>query len=304
MVGSLLAFFKGKIENVKVDLMVIEGDQDLQIRGTEGKRLAKIAGPALQEASLARGRRSAGNLRVTPGYQLPCQLLAQAVHTMGTDLESLKLCYLTALNYAREKGVRTVSFSLLGTVLSLKCPPDAAAKVALGQISAWLQSEALGSLEKIILCAHGPVNQKAVKAAIEEWVEKDLNPPVSLVTEAGWGVVEDGTPTGPDQATMDSISQELKASGLGAEAEWRAQPLEPEPALEQWGSTPEEKQFAFQGIVETHLFKEFRRPVELEAGPCTPLLEVIPGDGDCLFTAVSKYLDFCHQDPLTHAYPP
>ena len=61
-------------------------------------------------------------------------------------------------------------------LLSLKCPPDAAAKVALGQISAWLQSEALGSLEKIILCAHGPVNQKAVKAAIEEWVKKDLNP--------------------------------------------------------------------------------------------------------------------------------
>ena len=68
VVGSLLAFFKGKIENVKVDLMVIEGDQDPQIRGTEGKRLAKIAGPALQEASLARGGRSAGNLRVTPGY--------------------------------------------------------------------------------------------------------------------------------------------------------------------------------------------------------------------------------------------
>jgi hypothetical protein len=98
---------------------------------------------------------------------------------------------------------------------------------------------------------------------------------------------------------MDNISQELEALGLGAEAEQRAQPLEPEPALEQWGSTPEEKQFAFQGIVETHLFKEFWRPVELEAGPCTPLLEVIPGDGDCLFTAVSKYLDFCHQNPLT-----
>jgi len=157
------------------------------------------------------------------------------------------------MNYAREKGVRTVSFSLLGTVLSLKCPPAAAAQVALGQISAWLQSETLGSLEKIILCAHGPVNQKAVKAAIEEWVEKDQPPPVNLVTEAGWGVVEDRTPTGPDQTTMENISQELEALGLGAEAEQRAQPLEPEPALEQWGSTPEEKQSAFQGIVETHL---------------------------------------------------
>jgi O-acetyl-ADP-ribose deacetylase (regulator of RNase III) len=158
--GSCLALFKGKIKRVKVDLMVIEGDQDPQIRGAERKRLARIAGPALQEASLARGGRSAGNLRVTPGYQLPCQLLAQAVHTMGTDLESLKLCYLTALNYARKKGLRTVSFSLLGTVLNLKCPPDTAARVALEQILTWLQGKALGSLEKIILCAHGPVNQK------------------------------------------------------------------------------------------------------------------------------------------------
>ena len=128
---------------LKIDLMVIEGDRDPQICGAEGKRLAKIAGPALQEASSACGGRSAANLRVTPGYQLPCQLLAQAVHTIGIDLESLKLCYLSALNYAREKGFRTVSFSLLGTVLNLKCPPDTAAKVALGQNSTWLQSEAL-----------------------------------------------------------------------------------------------------------------------------------------------------------------
>ena len=125
------------------------------------------------------------------------------------------------------------------------------------------------------------------------------NPPGEPSHRSWLGVVEDGTPTGPGQVTMENISQELEALGIEDEAESRAQPLEPEPALKQWGSTPEEKQTAFQGIVGTHLFKEFWRPVELEAGPCTPLLEVIPGDGDCLCTAISKYLDFCRQNPLT-----
>ena len=103
-----------------MDLMVIEGDRDPQLKGAEAKRLARIAGPALQQSSIARGGRPAGYLRVTSGYSLPCQLLAQAVHTMGADAESLKLCYWHALNYARDKEFKTVSFSLLGTNLNLK----------------------------------------------------------------------------------------------------------------------------------------------------------------------------------------
>jgi hypothetical protein len=114
-VGDRMGYFKGKIERVKVDLMVIEGDRDPQLKGNEARRLSRIAGPALEQSSITRGGRPAGYLRVTPGYNLPCQLLAQAVHTMGSDTESLKLCYWHALNYAREKGLKTVSFSLLGT---------------------------------------------------------------------------------------------------------------------------------------------------------------------------------------------
>ena len=114
-VGDHFAYFKGKVDKVKVDLMVIEGDRDPHLRGAEAKQLARITDPALQESSIARGGRPTRYLWVTQGYNLPCQLLAQAVHTMGTDLEFLKLCYLHALNHVRERGFQTVSFSLLGT---------------------------------------------------------------------------------------------------------------------------------------------------------------------------------------------
>ena len=165
--GDRFAYFRGKIETVRVDLMVIEGDRDPQLKGAELNRLARVAGPALQRASIARGGRPAGYLRVTPGYELPCKLLAQAVNTMGTDTESLQLCYWNALNYARDREFKTVSFSLLGTNLNLKCSPEVAARVALSQISSWLEGGSTGSVDKFILCVHGPVNQKAVASALE-----------------------------------------------------------------------------------------------------------------------------------------
>jgi O-acetyl-ADP-ribose deacetylase (regulator of RNase III) len=168
-VGDRMGYFKGKIERVKVDLMVIEGDRDPQLKGNEAKRLSRIASPALEQSSITRGGRPAGYLRVTPGYNLPCQLLAQAVNTMGSDTESLGLCYWHALNYAREKGLKTVCFSLLGTNLNLKCTPETAAKIALLQVSFWLQGGLTGTVEKVLLCIHGPVNQKVVNVAIEEW---------------------------------------------------------------------------------------------------------------------------------------
>ena len=66
---------------------------------------------------------------------MPCQWLVQAVHTMGGDEANLALCYHKALDFAAERGLRTIAFSALGTSLNLKCPGERVAWVALSAIS-------------------------------------------------------------------------------------------------------------------------------------------------------------------------
>ena len=71
------------------------------------------------------------------------------------------------------------------------------------------------------------------------------------------------------------------------------------PLLEQWGKSPEEKQASLDTLVTTLDFLEFHWLVEEDIGHWTPHLELIPGDGDCLFTAILRYLKLCHHDPLS-----
>jgi hypothetical protein len=204
-VGDRFAYFKGKVDKVKVDLLVIEGDRDPHLRGAEAKQLARITDPALQESSIARGGRPTRYLWVTQGYNLPCQLLAQAVHTMGTDLEFLNSCYLHALNHVRERGFQTVSFSLLGTkqMPTLNCSqgcPVSDLRLATRQD--------VGHHWKVVLHIHGPVNQKAVNLAIEDWKkgpEGGETQAVSLVVETGWVTLEEGIPQGPTRGPLNRL---------------------------------------------------------------------------------------------------
>jgi hypothetical protein len=78
----------------------------------------------------------------------------QAVHTIGQDLDNLRLCYSKALNFARDCKLCTVAFSLQGTSLNLKCPGlgEMAAQVALETTANWLLGSITGEgLERFIL---------------------------------------------------------------------------------------------------------------------------------------------------------
>ena len=99
---------------------------------------------------------------------MPCRELAQAVHTLGLHLDSLGLCYDRAMAYARSQGYRSVSFSLLGGGLTIRCPELEAARVAVGKITGWQAGPLAGSVERVILCVHGTKNLAAADTAIRE----------------------------------------------------------------------------------------------------------------------------------------
>ena len=79
-----MVYFKGRVEHVAVDaMMVIDGDSDPYMKGNEAHRVLAAAGPNLQAASMERGARGVSELRITPGFNLPCQWLVQAVPHNG-----------------------------------------------------------------------------------------------------------------------------------------------------------------------------------------------------------------------------
>ena len=51
-VGDRFAYFKGKVDKVKVDLMVIEGDRDPHLRGAEAKQLKGSQTPLSRNPAL------------------------------------------------------------------------------------------------------------------------------------------------------------------------------------------------------------------------------------------------------------
>ena len=207
--------------------MVIEGDRDPLLKGSEGRRISAAAGPSLQLACNERGLCPVGCARVTPGYKLPCHYLIQIVHTMGQDLDNLRLCYYRALNCAQERRLRTVALSILGTSLNLKCPGEVAAQVAVEAVASWLMGAIPEGMEalKIILCANGPHAQKNLERAVTEWMSASsegvstLEPMAVAPLPASVGGSEEpvdreqGLGTWPlSESVLKALAQELESA--------------------------------------------------------------------------------------------
>jgi hypothetical protein len=293
------SLFRGHIEEVKVDLMVVEGDRDPRLKGFEGKRLVEYAGQALQEASIRRGEHPAGDLRVTPGFGLPCRELAQAVHTLGLHLESLGLCYDRAMAYARSRNYRSVSFSLLGGGLTIRCPELEAARVAVEKITGWLAGPLAGSVKRVILCVHGTKNLTAADTAIREWAGSlagagATRGVVRRVSEGGYEVGGEAP-----RLPVETVERLVKAAQEG-EAEplcWdRPYPSDPELG-DEWGRRDWARVLYFQELAHSPQFGRFWEHLELELGKVIPELELVAGDGDCLYSAVAKYLSEWGEEP-------
>ncbi|MFQ7079437.1 MAG: macro domain-containing protein [Christensenellaceae bacterium] len=90
----------------------------------------------------AQGRaESAGGAKITSAYNLPCRYV---LHTVGprvalrvgeTERNLLKSCYLSCLDLAREKGLKSVAFCCISTGV-FNFPAGEAAEIAVGTAKA------------------------------------------------------------------------------------------------------------------------------------------------------------------------
>ena len=133
---------KGDITKIKVDAIVNAANTSLLGGGGVDDAIHRAAGKELVEECRTLNGCKTGQSKITKGYNLQAKYV---IHTVGPvwhggnkkERELLKSCYETALNLAKENGVKTLAFP------SISCgiyhfPLEEACKIATDAVSEFI----------------------------------------------------------------------------------------------------------------------------------------------------------------------
>lgn len=133
---------KGDITKLKVDAIVNAANTSLLGGGGLDGAIHRAAGKELVEECRTLNGCKTGQSKITKGYNLPAKYV---IHTVGPvwhggnkkERELLKSCYETALNLAKENGIKTLAFP------SISCgiyhfPLEEACKIATDAVSEFI----------------------------------------------------------------------------------------------------------------------------------------------------------------------
>jgi O-acetyl-ADP-ribose deacetylase (regulator of RNase III) len=145
------------ITKLAVDAIVNAANSSLLGGGGVDGAIHRAAGPDLLSACrLLRGCPT-GEARVTKGYRLPARLV---IHTVGPvyrdgrhgEPELLAACHRNSLTLAVANGVRTIAFPAISCGI-YGYPVERAARIAVGTVAAFLESDAV--LERVVFACFG-----------------------------------------------------------------------------------------------------------------------------------------------------
>ena len=153
-VGGRVDIVHGDITALAVDAIVNAANSSLLGGGGVDGAIHRIAGPELKAECLTLGGAGVGQAKMTKGYRLPAKYVIHAVGPVWRgggrgEPELLAACYRNSLSLAVTRRLKTIAFPAISTG-AYGYPVDAATRVALTEVSAFLAADAW--LDQVVLC--------------------------------------------------------------------------------------------------------------------------------------------------------
>ena len=149
---QIITTTKGDITKLSVDAIVNAANTSLLGGGGVDGAIHRAAGHGLLEECITLNACKTGQSKITKGYNLPAKFV---IHTVGpiwhggnkNERELLKSCYITALNLAKENGIKTIAFPAISCGI-YHFPLEEACKIATDTVREFISKN--DCFEKII----------------------------------------------------------------------------------------------------------------------------------------------------------